>query len=246
MNHKIKLLFLLVVFAAGCGKSVDSQLLDAVRRDDTIEVEELLVRGANADCRDRRGVTALILAYECGHLQVFKMLLEHHANPDIVLSDGRSAMHLSATNANSDWLRHAIENGGSVDLTEKGASYNPEMTPLFYAVGEGRIENIRLLLDNGASINFRRDLDRRFPLMHAAAVMRYDAAYELLLRGADYELECHPGNQTLAKWLRVLNGDEWVTSDQREHFHKVRHFLIERGIELGPFNKKADRDCIAD
>lgn len=236
------MLLLHVVIAVGCAPTLNSQLIDSVRRGDAKQVDELIAKGANANCADTNGVTALILAYECENLEVFVALLKHNANPNTVLPDSRSAMHMSATNANPAWLKHAIESGGNVNLSNSVPKYYSEMTPLFYAVGEGRIENIRLLLENGASIDHRRAKDRQFPLLHAAAVMRYDAAYELLIRGANYEQESAPGGQTLAKWLRKRNSDVWVTSDQREHFHKVWRFLIERGVDLGPFDGDLDID----
>src|SRR5919206_3143425 len=57
-------------------------------------------------------------------------------------------------------------------------------TPLFLAAGEGRLDAVRYLLDQGADVN-ARDGRGRTPLIEAAFYGNGAVVKELILRGAD-------------------------------------------------------------
>ncbi len=64
--------------------------------------------------------------------------------------------------------------------------------PLFLAAGEGRLEVVRYLLDEGADVNARESWGST-PLAEAAYYGHVDVIKELLLRGADINAACAQG-----------------------------------------------------
>lgn len=63
--------------------------------------ELLLQKGANVNCRDDAGRTALSHACEKGHLDAVKILVRHNADPEIVDSWGNSALMYAAVAGHS-------------------------------------------------------------------------------------------------------------------------------------------------
>lgn len=53
-------------------------------------VRELLASGASIDTADASGMTPLMYAVSCDHLDVIELLLEYHADASIVNEDGVS------------------------------------------------------------------------------------------------------------------------------------------------------------
>ena len=64
--------------------------------------------------------------------------------------------------------------------------------PLFLAAGEGKLEVVRYLLDEGADVNARENWGGT-PLLEAAYYGHVDVIKELLLRGADINATCAQG-----------------------------------------------------
>ena len=149
-------------------KIFDPQLIDellgAVRRG-SIPVVTLLLKNVDVDAQDLRdGRTALSIAAETGDLNMAKLLLSYGASVHIrqysrncwdhdcppLYAAGRDAIHWAAGEGHPDIVELLLNHGANPN------SANTIGRPaLQEAVRKHDIRSIRLLLDNGADINFR-------------------------------------------------------------------------------------------
>jgi len=87
-----------------------SPLHFAAKRDAPKVVELFLAQpGVIVDAADSRGQTPLMLAAGKGHLEVIRILLNHHADPERRNTDGQSASELAANNG-QDKARLLLDN----------------------------------------------------------------------------------------------------------------------------------------
>lgn len=120
-----------------------------VARTGKVDAAKLLLdHGARVDAKEQwEGQTALIWAAAESQPQMVKLLLEHHADPNM-----RSVVR--------DWQRKVTAEGRPKDMHRDG------FTPLLYAARQACIECARILLSHGADINLP-DPDGRTPLLLA-------------------------------------------------------------------------------
>lgn len=74
---------LLTALTISCSLSYADQneaLMEATRKGDLAQVQDLLEKGADVNTRDEYGWTPLTLAAEKGHLEIVKLLITHGAN----------------------------------------------------------------------------------------------------------------------------------------------------------------------
>ena len=74
------------------------------------------------------------------------MLLEHGAAVGAENEEGRTPLHLAASNGIVELVRVLLEHGAEVNTRAKVS-----WTPLFMAVQNGRVEVIQLLIKHGAN-----------------------------------------------------------------------------------------------
>lgn len=159
-------------------------------------VKLLLAHGADPDGCDR-GLRSsfrypLIAALRKWHnIEIIGALLEHGCDPNVAYSDGRTALHLCASNS---------DNAGDVIelLLSKGCKMNTPCadgsTPLHDAVRANNLSAIKSLLDNGSDTDIVDEL-RRSPIMVAAELGNFQAVqmlrkYGTATKGPDWELIC--------------------------------------------------------
>jgi len=111
-------------------------------------VQVLLARGAEVDQTDksRFANTALDAAVAGDHLEVVKVLLDHHASVNVRSSGGMTPLQKAAQNGNLEVCRLLLEKGADVAARDDAGK-----TPLGYAI-EGKHEAVALLLrERGAA-----------------------------------------------------------------------------------------------
>ena len=157
--------------------------LNAAANVDNAAVAKLLIeKGASLEAKTSIGQvgTALMGAAHSGNLELTRLLLAHHAD-------------FNAISAESD---------GNV---KNGPVAVGNLTALHFAVANGSAEEVKLLLDAGATVD-PRDVRGMTPLMFAVSSDRpnADIVRMLLAKGADASIRSNIGESTV-DWARKFN-----------------------------------------
>ncbi len=141
-------------------------------------VEALLAAGARVDALDKSGRSALYRASAEGKPEAVRLLLEHHANPNLRARDGSTPLIEAVTFAKPLAARLLMERGADVNLADAR-----DTTPLMIAAEASPhikvpAQYIKMLLEHGA----KRDLkDSQGRTAYQRAVeSKNKAAMELL------------------------------------------------------------------
>ena len=91
------------------------------------------------------GVTALMAAFQNGHLEAVRLLLESGAAKDLAKRTGATMFFMASQQGHLEIARLLLESRAEKDLaTNKGA------TALMVASQNGHLDVVRLLLESGA------------------------------------------------------------------------------------------------
>lgn len=137
---------------------LNQKLIEAVKKNDLMEVKFCLARGADVNCGDntkfqsctnshppRTGFTPLILAHNAS---MRDYLLKHGANPNIGDTSGRTPLLYAAGEGNLSQVQNLLSYGANVNVTD-----NDGDTPLIESADAGRLKIIKILLAHGADVN---------------------------------------------------------------------------------------------
>jgi ankyrin repeat protein len=94
------------------------------------------------------GITALMEASDKGHLEIVRILLEHHAKPDVKKKYGITALLCAASSGHEDIVKLLIDHGANVNARNASC-----YTPLINATYEGHSGVVEILLEHGADAN---------------------------------------------------------------------------------------------
>ena len=122
---------------------------------DVKSVEQLLMKhDGQINTYSSDGFTPLTLAAYFGHLDVVKLLLEHHANPNIAANNQMRVcpLHSACAISNYEIAELLIKAGADVN-----ARQHSDITPLHSAAHNGQARLAKLLIDHGADVNARSD-----------------------------------------------------------------------------------------
>ncbi|WZO95714.1 ankyrin repeat domain-containing protein [Isosphaeraceae bacterium EP7] len=126
----------------------------------------------------------LMFAVQFDDADLVRFMLDHGAAPDPDVDDGYTTLLTaieSTEPASTQIVSMLIEAGADIHRTGMNG-----YTPLHMAASKGHAEKARLLLDAGATIDRRKEIDAaETPLMEAAFSGRVETVRLLLERGAD-------------------------------------------------------------
>lgn len=120
-------------------------LFDAVKRNDSKSLQDLLPRVSDKNARDSEGRTILIFATVHGSTEVMKLLLDNGADVNGRDSYGRTAIMYAASNGYNYRARMLIDYEANVNAID-----NKGRTALKYALMNGHTAATGLLSRNGA------------------------------------------------------------------------------------------------
>ena len=176
----LQALILYALRPLGVGKSFDLANVAAARAGDTGALTLLLEGGSYPDGRDAEGQTALIAAAEAGHRETVAYLLRHKVDIEVA-PPLRGLTALAAAIQSQDC--QIVD-----DLLKAGADPNPPHrhygTPLQLAAAQGSIQMMKLLVGQGADVNYPAPAKGRTALQAAVDKASEDCVRYLLQQGA--------------------------------------------------------------
>lgn len=207
--------------------TTELSLAEAAAAGRTDKLDDLLAHGANVNARGVDGMTALLWAMSRRSKKGVAWLLEHGADPNVVLTlDGSSAISLAAMQEDPWYLKEVLAHGGNLNIRNPLNGH----TPLVDAMA-GRLDNnARLLIAAGANMNTFDSLGLT-PLIEAAANQRYELVYDMLVAGADPTIPIAKwGGKTLLSVIR----DSRVLPDAPAYQWqlKVIELLKKKGLDV--------------
>ena len=145
----------------------------AVRENNLALLEQLILRRARLNVRNRNGDTALRMAAFTGKLPFVQRLVEAGAEVNMY---GWSPLSYAAFNGHAEIVAYLLKRGGEINATTENGS-----TALLFAARNGHREVVELLLKNEADPNIANENDET-PLDWAERTNNADIAERL--RGA--------------------------------------------------------------
>ena len=177
--------------------------------------------GFDVNTPNTAGYTGLMAAAERGRADIVKLLLDHKADPNAAGRDGGTALMLAAENNQPDIVKQLIARGADPNRQDNNgwtavlkAAYQGNAKCIEILASHTKLEldrallvatlmekkdAVKVLLDNGAEVDFRAS-DGRSPLILAAGKGNKDIVELLLQAGADASLTDQAGQtaQTVA------------------------------------------------
>lgn len=206
-------LLLPLAFFAGCTNNSKPKTKLVIRNEDNTWTSDALQRGDGAAIkkkvlddpnyihqRDYLGDTPLmsVIAYSDdarSNGELVRFLLNHGADPNVAVDDGYTCLLIAIESEATDSVEMVA------DLIRGGADIHAIGTngwsPLHMAAALGHVEKARLLIDRGADVNRRKEIDAmETPMMEAAFMGQPQTVQLLLQRGADPSMRDALENQT--------------------------------------------------
>ncbi|KMQ52635.1 Ankyrin 1 [Chitinispirillum alkaliphilum] len=197
-----------------------SEAMDLIRfctKGDIVNLKSLITGGADINCKDPQGRTALIEAAWSGHLEIVKLLIARGADVNAADKSGFTALMRASEEGYTFIVKALIKHGANVNCcgTVKGK------TPLMLAAENGHLKIIDILLEAGSEIN-KSDYFEETALSRAYNKEKFKVAEMLESRGAIGRMErssySQPDRETrtipkaaLAHWSAEMESDDDFT-----------------------------------
>jgi hypothetical protein len=210
-------------------------LCHAIEANDLAEMERLIKAGADINAQGKGKMTPLLWAFPDNKLDRFKLLLEHGANPNVIVEDdfgtrgnimsGESVTSMAAKTWHSGYFDAVFSHGGDPNIERQTIALGRGDSPLHDVLRSpvsDKGHKIRVLLEKGADINHVNG-SWQTPAKLAAAMRRWDIALMLLEAGADPRIHTNPeSNERLVH--NVITGainldyyGTWTTAGKRQY-----------------------------
>jgi len=216
-------------------------LCKAIEANDLAEMERLVQAGADVNVQGKDKMTPLLWAFPDNHLPRFKWLLEHGANPNVVvkgdfnsrqsISRGESVAFMACKTSYPGYFEAVFDHGGDPNIRHTGP-LGFSQTPLFAVITRGggdKAAKVRRLIDLGADMNALSNGGT--PVMQAVSWFgQYELALIMLEAGADFRKYDESEIQRL---IHIVVDQErrldQYAPEQRAGFHALVKWLEDHG-----------------
>jgi len=213
-------------------------LAKAVQDENVIKISEIIAKDnkiANYQ-EPKYGSTLLILTIRNQQLEPFKTLLANKVDVNIHGTfDGASAL-IEACGYDIKYAEILLQNGANandVETGERGAGNTTRETPLIVASMTGKLDLVKLLLKNGADINYQNEY-KQSALSVSVRLKNYEVVLFLIQSGVDYKLPItyiqeQDKTYYLVDELRFYTPD--IGSTEYKNKMQIVDFLKSKGID---------------
>ncbi|XP_067648884.1 ankyrin repeat domain-containing protein 29-like [Haliotis asinina] len=159
----------------------NSSLHEACKKGDMDRVRHILTHGLmDINSRDENGRTALMMAAQGGHCEMFEFLIRKGANKSEVDEDCRDALHWACKGGHE----------GMVDclLPQYGIMRNIYIPPLIEAAGRGNMDLVEFLLCMGSNVSHVDRLGGN--ALHRACTGGHIAVVKYLFSQGSVDINC--------------------------------------------------------
>lgn len=177
----------------------DQALIDAVKANDYEAASKALSLGANPDAVDQdTNCCALVISHKNNNMKIGYLLVsEYNANRDelLLFNERNRALITAIKNNDLSGAREALSRGAYINSTDLD-----DRSGLMIAAAKGFNECLKLLIENGADINYQRNAVKDTALIVACHCNHYNlqGVKILLENGANTELKNYDGKTALS------------------------------------------------
>jgi ankyrin repeat protein len=220
------------------------ELCRAIESNDIAEIDRLVKLGVNVNAKGKGNMTPLLWSYPDNKLERFKRLLEHGADPNVVIASdfntrgamraGHSVTHMACKTSFPGYFEAVFDHGGDPNLIQNGIISNE--TPLFTLItgrASNKIDKAKVLIDKGADINHVNGADTTAVRLAAGFGGQYELALALLKAGADYRIYSANDNSRLIH--RVVEDESQLSSFSPQHqraYQELLQWLVKNGESI--------------
>ena len=221
-------------------------LCKAIEANDLREIDRLVVDGADVNTKGVGNMTPLLWALPENRPEVFLRLLEHGADPNVVITShinppgsygiesGHSVLHLTAETAFPNYFKYVMQHGGDPNLIRECSfrgQWFPYYSPLMAVVGgscSDKQEAIRLLVDAGADLECV--VDRDTVLLRSLFSGSYSIALQLLEAGASFNYCLDHGFTPVHAVVRGMS--DVTPPEEMKYYTEVLAWLRINGADI--------------
>lgn len=219
-------------------------LCRAIEASDLAEMERLVKAGADINAQGKGKMTPLLWAYPDNRLPRFRWLLEHGADPNVViesdfnshgyLSPGKSVTLIVCWTSFPGYFDAVFDHGGDPNHPYSGKllGYGPPLMAVVNALGRGpeeKLKQVNRLISLGADMNSL--CPHVTPVMRAAGWPgQFDLALAMLEAGADFRKYMDDERKRLIHLVAMQEDrlDEY-SPEKREKFRELVKWLEDHG-----------------
>ncbi len=229
-------------------------LCEAIEADDLGTMQKLIDAGVDVDARGQANVTPLMWAYPNNKVARFRLLLEHGADPNVILtghvgkpvafSKGDAVTFMVCKSSFPEHFDLVFNHGGDPQLLDETGK-TPIYNVIFY--GADKLKRIDRLIELGSDVNHSAGRVICTPLCAAISFGgQYELAIELLQRGADPNRVSATGLKSAAHQVaeEYVLPTHSVTPGRKEVFVLLEEAKKDHGADFDQANRDIEEWAI--
>lgn len=232
-------------------------LCKAIEAKDMKKIDQLVAEGADVNAKGKGNMTPLLWAFPENKPEVFKRILEHGADPNVVVTSdfntcsanhfeeiirpGDAVLHLAARTSYPNYFKYVMLHGGDPNLIRQWYMESPLMT-VIRGWCPNKKEAIQLLIDAGANIDYRASSLDSTALAKSTS-FGYPLTLQLLEAGASFNICKDDGDTFVHFFCMMLKGHgQTCHLNVRKVMQKSLHGLMPTVLISKAQRKTTSRD----